>query len=56
MHEMWLQGMTHFLDWVEQSGWVGWLAFVVIYTLTCVFFLPGSVLTVGAGAISEIIK
>jgi uncharacterized membrane protein YdjX (TVP38/TMEM64 family) len=51
MHEMWLQGMTHFLDWVEQSGWVGWLGFVVIYTLTCVFFLPGSVLTVGAGAI-----
>ncbi len=51
MHEMWLQWMTQSLDWVEQSGWVGWLGFIVIYTLTCVFFLPGSVLTVGAGAI-----
>jgi uncharacterized membrane protein YdjX (TVP38/TMEM64 family) len=51
MHHMWLEWMTHTLDWIDQSGWVGWLVFVVIYTLTCVFFLPGSVLTVGAGAI-----
>jgi uncharacterized membrane protein YdjX (TVP38/TMEM64 family) len=43
--------MTRSLEWVEQSGWVGWVGFVVIYTLTCVFFLPGSVLTIGAGAI-----
>jgi len=51
MHAMWLEWMTHGLDWVEQSGWVGWIAFVAIYTITCVLFLPGSVLTVGAGAI-----
>lgn len=48
---MWLEWMTHSLDWVEQAGWIGWLGFIVIYTFTCVFFLPGSVLTVGAGAI-----
>lgn len=51
MSEVWLKWMTGSLDWVEGSGWVGWLLFIVIYTLTCVFFLPGSVLTVGAGAI-----
>ncbi len=51
MNELWVEWMTRGLDWVEQSGWGGWLGFVVIYTLTCVLFLPGSILTVGAGAI-----
>lgn len=51
MHEVWLEWMTRGLDWVGQSGWAGWLGFIVIYTITCVLFLPGSVLTVGAGAI-----
>jgi uncharacterized membrane protein YdjX (TVP38/TMEM64 family) len=51
MNQVWLEWMTRGLDWVGQSGWLGWLGFIVIYTLTCVFFLPGSVLTVGAGAI-----
>jgi uncharacterized membrane protein YdjX (TVP38/TMEM64 family) len=51
MQAVWLEWMTGWLDWVEQSGWVGWLGFIVIYTITCVLFLPGSVLTVGAGAI-----
>ncbi|HEY5704268.1 MAG TPA: TVP38/TMEM64 family protein [Terrimicrobiaceae bacterium] len=48
-------GLTEFLhysmEWIEQSGWIGVLWFVVLYTLTCVFFLPGSVLTIGAGAV-----
>ena len=51
MSKMWLEWMTHGLDWIDQAGWIGWIGFIVIYTLTCVFFLPGSVLTVGAGAI-----
>jgi uncharacterized membrane protein YdjX (TVP38/TMEM64 family) len=51
MNSVWLEWMTGTLDWIGQSGWVGWLLFIVVYTLTCVFFLPGSVLTVGAGAI-----
>lgn len=38
------------MNWIEQSGWVGWLWFILFYTLSCVFFLPGSLLTVGAGA------
>ncbi|HVE15552.1 MAG TPA: TVP38/TMEM64 family protein [Chthoniobacterales bacterium] len=51
MKQVWLEWMTRGLEWVEHAGWLGWLGFIVIYTLTCVFFLPGSVLTVGAGAI-----
>ena len=41
------QGML----WVEQSGWVGWIWFIILYTLSCVLFLPGSVLSFGAGAV-----
>jgi hypothetical protein len=48
-------GLTEFLhhsmEWIAQSGWVGVAGFIILYTLTCVFFLPGSVLTVGAGAV-----
>jgi uncharacterized membrane protein YdjX (TVP38/TMEM64 family) len=39
------------MEWIAQSGWIGVVWFIVLYTLTCVFFLPGSVLTVGAGAV-----
>jgi len=43
--------LYHSMEWIQQSGWPGVIWFVVLYTLTCVFFLPGSVLTVGAGAV-----
>ena len=40
-------GLTEFLhhsmEWIAQSGWSGVVWFVILYTLTCVFFLPGSV-------------
>ena len=39
------------MEWIERSGWVGVVWFIVLYTLTCVFFLPGSVLSIGAGAV-----
>ena len=44
------------LDWVAGLGPVGLLAFVVIYILACVFMLPGSVLTLGAGAVFGVVK
>jgi uncharacterized membrane protein YdjX (TVP38/TMEM64 family) len=47
----WTEFLHRSLEWIEQSGWVGAVGFIVLYTLTCVFFLPGSVLTVGAGAV-----
>jgi uncharacterized membrane protein YdjX (TVP38/TMEM64 family) len=39
------------LGWVADQGAVGVAAYVVLYVLACVFFVPGSVLTLGAGAV-----
>jgi len=50
MEKMWVDWISDGMLWIEQAGWVGWIWFIVLYTLTCVFFLPGSLLTVGAGA------
>jgi len=44
------------LDWVDSLGPAGAIAFVVIYILACVFMLPGSVLTLGAGAVFGVVK
>ena len=51
MFEAWTAWMEQSMLWIEQSGWVGWIWFIVLYTLSCVFFLPGSVLSFGAGAV-----
>lgn len=40
---------------VEQLGAWGPVLFVVIYVLACVLFLPGSVLTLGAGAVFGVV-
>jgi len=45
------QFLHHSMEWIAQSGWVGVGWFILLYTLTCVFFLPGSILTIGAGAV-----
>ena len=37
------------LAWVEGSGFVGGLVFIAIYILAAVLFVPGSILTLGAG-------
>ncbi len=50
MQETFTNWMTESLVWIQASGWVGWVGFIAIYALTCVFLLPGSILTVGAGA------
>jgi pyruvate/2-oxoglutarate dehydrogenase complex dihydrolipoamide dehydrogenase (E3) component/uncharacterized membrane protein YdjX (TVP38/TMEM64 family) len=42
----WLLG---FVSWVRGAGPVGMAVFVVAYVLACVLFLPGSILTLGAG-------
>jgi uncharacterized membrane protein YdjX (TVP38/TMEM64 family) len=41
------QGLT----WVADLGWWGVLAFVGIYVIATIAFLPGSVLTLGAGVL-----
>jgi len=51
MLEAWTAWMDHGMLWIAASGWVGWIWFVILYTLSCVLFLPGSVLSFGAGAV-----
>ena len=51
MEESWTEFAHRTLDAVQAYGWIGWIWFIGIYAFTCVTFLPGSVLTVGAGAI-----
>ena len=51
MLDLWTAWMDQGMLWIESSGWVGWIWFIVLYTLSCVLFLPGSVLSFGAGAV-----
>lgn len=48
-------GVTKLLpEWLEKIrnlGPVGWLVFIGLYVAACVLFVPGSVLTLGAGAV-----
>ena len=39
------------MERIEGLGFLGVLAFIGLYVVACIFFLPGSVLTLGAGAI-----
>jgi uncharacterized membrane protein YdjX (TVP38/TMEM64 family) len=43
--------LERFLDWASGTGYAGMAVFVVVYVIAAVFFLPGSILTLGAGAI-----
>jgi len=42
-------GIVSFLDWVEENVVGGVLVFIVVYFLATVCFVPGSILTLGAG-------
>jgi uncharacterized membrane protein YdjX (TVP38/TMEM64 family) len=44
------------LDWISGLGAWGFLIFMFIYILACVFFLPGSILTLGAGVVFGLIE
>ena len=48
-------GLSNALDWVDGLGPWGPLAFIAIYIIATVAFIPGSVLTLGAGAIFGIV-
>ncbi|NEP90590.1 MAG: TVP38/TMEM64 family protein [Okeania sp. SIO2C2] len=43
------QLLINALDWIKTLGPWGPIAFIIIYILATVFFLPGSLLTLGAG-------
>ncbi len=43
------QWLLAFVGWIRGAGGLGMFAFAVAYVLACVLFLPGSILTLGAG-------
>ncbi|MFM6195251.1 MAG: TVP38/TMEM64 family protein [Planktothrix sp.] len=49
------QLIPNLLDWVEHLGFWAPLAFIIIYNLATILFIPGSLLTLGAGIIFGVI-
>lgn len=47
--------LKHVLDWVGQLGPWGPVLFMVIYVVATLLFVPGSVLTLGAGAVFGVV-
>lgn len=43
------EALLRLVDWVRAAGWIGILVFIACYVLATVLFLPGSILTLGAG-------
>jgi len=48
--------LTDALEWIHGLGPTGLLIFLGIYVLATVFFLPGSILTLGAGVVFGLVK
>lgn len=44
------------LDWVAGLGTWGPFIFIAIYIVACVLFIPGSILTLGAGVLFGVVK
>lgn len=47
----WLNQMVRWMETIQAAGWMGWLLFIGLYAASCVFFVPGSILTLGAGVV-----
>ena len=43
--------LKSFLEWVEENPGLGAVAFAAVYIFTTVAFIPGSLLTLGAGLV-----
>jgi uncharacterized membrane protein YdjX (TVP38/TMEM64 family) len=51
MHTTWLQHAAIWMQEIQAAGWAGWLTYLLLYSLACLFFVPGSLMSIGAGAI-----
>lgn len=52
----WIQArLLDALKWIQDLGPVGAIAFIIIYIMATVAFLPGSILTLGAGVVFGVI-
>jgi uncharacterized membrane protein YdjX (TVP38/TMEM64 family) len=45
------QGIEVFLEWIEENPIIGMFAFMGLYFIATVLFIPGSILTLGGGFI-----
>jgi uncharacterized membrane protein YdjX (TVP38/TMEM64 family) len=43
------------LDWISSLGVLAPVVFIAIYVIACVMFIPGSILTIGAGVIFGVV-
>ncbi|WP_414527313.1 TVP38/TMEM64 family protein [Nodularia chucula] len=50
--QLWLRNA---LQWIDSLGAVGALAFILLYIIATVAFLPGSILTLGAGVVFGVV-
>lgn len=51
--QVWLRDV---LQWIDSLGTVGAIAFIGVYIIATVAFLPGSILTLGAGVVFGVIQ
>ncbi|WP_414622458.1 TVP38/TMEM64 family protein [Calothrix sp. CCY 0018] len=49
--QLWLKNA---LEWINEQGAVGGIAFILLYIVATVAFLPGSILTLGAGVVFDV--
>jgi uncharacterized membrane protein YdjX (TVP38/TMEM64 family) len=50
VHHSWLHHVVDWMHVIQSAGPWGWALFIGLYALCCLLFIPGSVLTIGAGA------
>jgi uncharacterized membrane protein YdjX (TVP38/TMEM64 family) len=48
--------LTAFQGWVRGAGALGYVAYVVVYVVCCIFIVPALALTLGAGAIFGFVR
>jgi uncharacterized membrane protein YdjX (TVP38/TMEM64 family) len=48
--------LANALDWIRGLGPLAPVAFIAIYIVACVAFVPGSILTIGAGVIFGVVR
>jgi uncharacterized membrane protein YdjX (TVP38/TMEM64 family) len=52
----WQGPVQQALRWIDDLGSWGPLTFILIYTLACVLFIPGLLLTLGAGVLFGVVR
>lgn len=50
------EALNNAADWIKGLGIAGYVVFAALYIAACVFFLPGSVLSAGAGAAYGVVQ